>query len=62
MTALEDLYLPYRPKRRTRASIAREKGLSALAELILTQARSAKSAEELAAAQQQADRVLRAYK
>ncbi len=48
MTALEDLYLPYRPKRRTRASIAREKGLSALAELILTQARSAKSAEELA--------------
>ncbi|BAZ42433.1 RNA-binding S1 domain-containing protein [Calothrix sp. NIES-4101] len=31
---LEDLYLPYRPKRRTRATIAREKGLEPLAELI----------------------------
>jgi uncharacterized protein len=31
---LEDLYLPYRPKRRTRATIAREKGLGALAEFI----------------------------
>ena len=31
---LEDLYLPYRPKRRTRATIAREKGLAPLAELI----------------------------
>ncbi|MFB8789819.1 MAG: Tex family protein [Potamolinea sp.] len=31
---LEDLYLPYRPKRRTRATIAREKGLEALAEFI----------------------------
>ncbi|MDD1415631.1 RNA-binding transcriptional accessory protein [Dolichospermum sp. ST_con] len=30
-TELEDLYLPYRPKRRTRATIAREKGLEALA-------------------------------
>ncbi|NJO13762.1 MAG: hypothetical protein HC870_00435 [Rhizobiales bacterium] len=27
MTALEDLYLPYRPKRRTRATIAKERGL-----------------------------------
>ena len=35
--ALEDLYLPYKPKRRTRAMIAREKGLEALAELILSQ-------------------------
>ncbi|MBD2244672.1 Tex family protein [Nostoc sp. FACHB-888] len=33
-TELEDLYLPYRPKRRTRATIAREKGLESLAELI----------------------------
>lgn len=33
-TELEDLYLPYRPKRRTRATIAREKGLEALAEWI----------------------------
>jgi len=31
---LEDLYLPYRPKRRTRATIAREKGLEPLAEFI----------------------------
>lgn len=35
--ALEDLYLPYKPKRRTRAAIAREKGLEPLAELILAQ-------------------------
>ncbi|MGB5592829.1 MAG: Tex family protein [Crocosphaera sp.] len=33
-TELEDLYLPYKPKRRTKATIAREKGLDALAELI----------------------------
>ena len=33
-TELEDLYLPYRPKRRTRATIAREKGLEPLAALI----------------------------
>jgi uncharacterized protein len=36
-TALEDLYLPYKPKRRTRATIAREKGLQPLADLILSQ-------------------------
>ncbi len=34
---LEDLYLPYRPKKRTRAQIAREKGLEPLADLILAQ-------------------------
>jgi protein Tex len=34
---LEDLYLPYKPKRRTRATIAREKGLEPLALLILSQ-------------------------
>ena len=34
--ALEDLYLPYRPKRRTRASVAREKGLEPLAEAIFS--------------------------
>jgi uncharacterized protein len=33
-TELEDLYLPYRPKRRTRATIAREKGLEPLAKFI----------------------------
>ena len=37
MAILEDIYLPYRPKRRTRATIAREKGLEPLAELILAQ-------------------------
>lgn len=36
-TTLEDLYLPYKPKRRTRAMIAREKGLEPLAEMILLQ-------------------------
>jgi uncharacterized protein len=34
---VEDLYLPYRPKRKTRASVAREKGLAPLADLILQQ-------------------------
>ena len=35
-TELEDLYLPYKPKKRTRATVAREKGLEPLAELIRT--------------------------
>jgi uncharacterized protein len=34
---LEDLYLPYRPKKRTRATVARERGLEPLADLILKQ-------------------------
>ena len=38
MQELEDLYLPYRPKKRTRAQIAREKGLEPLATRILLQA------------------------
>jgi uncharacterized protein len=37
LTQLEDIYLPFRPKKRTRATIAKEKGLEALAELIWTQ-------------------------
>jgi len=37
MAALEDVYLPYRPKRRTRATIAREKGLEPLALLLWRQ-------------------------
>lgn len=37
MTTLEDIYLPFRPKRRTRATIAREKGLEPLAEIIFKQ-------------------------
>jgi len=39
MVALEDIYLPYRPKRKTRATAAREKGLQALADLLLEQKR-----------------------
>ena len=37
LSALEDIYLPYRPKRRTRATIAREKGLAPLADLLFKQ-------------------------
>jgi len=37
MAVLEDVYLPFRPKRRTRATIARERGLEPLAELLLEQ-------------------------
>ena len=35
-TALEDLYLPYRPKKRTRASVARERGLEPLADAFMS--------------------------
>src|SRR5215510_10960952 len=38
--ALEDLYLPYKPKRRTRAMIARERGLEPLADLLWSGTRS----------------------
>ncbi|MGO3107193.1 MAG: Tex family protein [Sphingobacterium sp.] len=37
MALLEDIYLPYKPKRKTRASSAREKGLQGLAEILLNQ-------------------------
>ena len=37
MSELDDIYLPYRPKRRTRATIAREKGLEPLAVIIMDQ-------------------------
>ncbi len=39
MTILEDIYLPYKPKRKTKASVACEKGLQGLADLILNQDR-----------------------
>jgi protein Tex len=48
-TALEDLYQPYKPKRRTRASMAREKGLQALADLIIQQPRKTGPLVELVA-------------
>ena len=37
LVAVEDLYRPYRPKRRTRAAIAQEKGLTPLADMIMLQ-------------------------
>jgi len=48
-TALEDLYQPYKPKRRTRASIARDKGLQGLADLILRQERTTQTVAQIAA-------------
>ena len=47
-TVLEDLYLPYKPKRRTKAMVARENGLEPLAELIWQQEPSTNTAEEIA--------------
>ncbi|MEL6674715.1 MAG: Tex family protein [Bacteroidota bacterium] len=49
LTELEDIYLPYKPKRRTRATIAREKGLEALAKQLLEQ-RPSDNPDTLAAA------------
>ena len=40
VTELEDIYLPYRPKRRTRAQVAREQGLEPLAQMLLSYAAS----------------------
>jgi uncharacterized protein len=48
LTAVEDLYAPYKPKRRTRASVAREKGLQGLADLILAQPRKGEKPEQAA--------------
>ena len=48
LARLEDVYLPYRPKRRTRAQVARERGLAPLASDLLAQ-ESSLSPEELAA-------------
>ncbi len=50
-TELEDLYLPYKPKRRTRATIAKEKGLEALALHIAQLNAERKSADLIAIAQ-----------
>ncbi len=48
LSELEDLYRPYKPKRRTRATIAKEKGLEPLALLLFSQAKELASPEELA--------------
>jgi uncharacterized protein len=45
---LEDLYLPYKPKRRTRAQIARERGLEPLADALLAGAHGRDAADQLA--------------
>ncbi|MSU37262.1 MAG: RNA-binding transcriptional accessory protein [Pedosphaera sp.] len=49
MTALEDIYAPYRPKRRTRATIAKEAGLEPLAALIFQQQQTVDPVKEAAA-------------
>ncbi len=46
LVVVEDLYRPYRPKRKTRASVAREKGLDGLAQYILAQDAAAPLLEE----------------
>ena len=48
LAALDDLYRPYRPKRRTRASMAREKGLAPLAEALLAARDTSVSLNDLA--------------
>jgi uncharacterized protein len=47
-TELEDLYQPYKPKRKTRASIARDRGLQGLADLIFQQIQTRQSLIDLA--------------
>ncbi len=49
LVVVEDLYRPYRPKRRTRATIAKEKGLEPLANLLLLQSLKRPALEEAAA-------------
>lgn len=48
LSEVEDLYRPYKQKRRTRASVAKEKGLEPLADLIFTQNHDLPSLEKLA--------------
>ena len=47
-TEVEDLYLPYKPKRRTKATIARERGLETLADIVAAQELTTGTAEEAA--------------
>ena len=56
LAELEDLYRPFRPKRRTRATIAKEKGLEPLALLLLMQNEKKKTPEQIAEAFFQPDR------
>lgn len=57
-TELEDIYLPFKPKRRTRAMVAREKGLEPLAQYLLSQA---VDLNQRPATQQDVDQELAAY-
>ena len=50
MTEIDDIYRPYRPKRRTRASVAKERGLQPLADAVYAQERSCADPLTLAAA------------
>jgi protein Tex len=55
LTELEDLYQPYKPKRRTRASTAREQGLEPLAQMIIAQASDGQTPQVAAKAYVNAD-------
>ncbi|MDP1921242.1 MAG: Tex family protein [Myxococcales bacterium] len=57
-SVLEDLYLPFRPKRRTRAMTAKERGLQPLADVLLAQAPSSLSRDALATPYVSADKSL----
>ena len=48
LAEIDDIYRPFRPKRKTRASVAREKGLAPLAQALLLNQKSGKSPEALA--------------
>lgn len=50
VTEIDDIYRPFRPKRKTRASVAKEKGLEPLADAIYAQAADSASPDELAKA------------
>ena len=49
LVAVDDLYRPYRPKRRTRATVAKEKGLEPLANILMLQKTKKPMLEEAAA-------------
>jgi len=57
LVAVEDLYRPYRPKRRTKATVAKEKGLEPLANIIMLQMTDKSLAEEARAFQSEAKEV-----
>ena len=48
LTEVEDIYRPFKPKKRTRATIAKEKGLEPLAKIILKQSKKDESVEKVA--------------